>query len=346
MKNKYRHLGQKERDRIFLLLRQGKTQKQIAHLIGRDKSTISRELKRNKHKKFEVYLPDTAERKSFKRNQWNRKERYLDKSPVLREYVLFKLKLGWSPEQIEGRIRNDLGQYLNYESIYQYIYGLAGRKENLRQYLRRSHRIRRKKHGRKHQKGKIPNRIDISLRPKIVGKRRQFGHWEGDSLIFKKHSQCLATQTERKTRLVVALRPKNRTAKERTQIINQWFSRFPQEARMTMTFDNGLEFADHQKITSSLGTKIYFAKPYASWQRGTNENSNGLIRWYLPKNTDLDSLTDDEFDVIIKLINNRPRKCLNFRTANEAFRDEMNKIFNKSKVEFNQLTSHSVALAN
>ncbi len=331
-------------------LRQGKTQKQITNLIGRDKSTISRELRRNEHKKFEVYLPDTAERKAFKRKERGRKKRYLDKEPALREYVLAQLKLGWSPEQIEGRIRSDLKKYLNYESIYQYIYSLEGRKENLRQYLRRAHRIRRRKHGRKHQQGKIPNRIDISLRPKIVEKRRQFGHWEGDSLIFRRHAQCLATQTERKTRLIIALRPQNKTAQERTQIINQWFSRFPKEARMTMTFDNGLEFADHQSIAETLGTKIYFAKPYASWQRGTNENSNGLIRWYLPKNTDLDSLTDDELDAIIELINNRPRKCLNFQTANEVFRDEMNKIFNKSKVEskveFNQLTSHSVALAN
>lgn len=162
MNTKYTHLGQEECDQIFLLLKDGKNQKEIANIMGRDKSTISRELSRNVHQKFNLYLPDTAARKAEKRKEKSRKQRYLDKDSELKQYMLDKLKLGSIRQQIEGRIKMDIGKYLNYESIYQYIYNLAGRKENLRQYLRRAHRIRRKKNGRKHQKGKIRNRVDIS----------------------------------------------------------------------------------------------------------------------------------------------------------------------------------------
>jgi IS30 family transposase len=342
MKTNYTQLEQKERDQIFLLLQEGKTQKEIASIIGRDKSTISRELSRNLHQKFYVYLPDTAQRKTEKRKVQSRKQQYLDRDLELKQYVLTKLKTGWSPEQIEGRIEIDLDKYLNYESIYQYIYSLAGRKENLRQYLRRAHRIRRKKNGRKHHKGKIPNRIDISLRPKDIETRSEFGHWEGDSLIYKRHTQSLATYTERKTRFIVAKKAKDRTAQERVRLTNCYYVQLPPEARRTVTYDNGLEFSAHEEISSTLGIDIYFARPYASWQRGSNENSNGLIRWYLPKDIDLDFLTDEELDAIIKLINDRPRKCLNWKTSSEAFNEEMNKII-KQKSN-NLLTSHSVAL--
>lgn len=349
MAKQYVHLNSEERDRIFWLLGRGQNQKQIAQILGRDKSTIGRELRRNEHQKFETYLPDTAQRKAVKKKEKGRKRRYLDKNLELKEYVLAKLKIGWSPELIEGRIKAEAGQYLNYESIYQHIYSLEGRKENLRQYLRRSHRLRRKKNGRKHQKGKIPNRLDISLRPKIVEKRRQFGHWEGDSVLFRGHRQVLATQTERKTRRVIAFRPRDKSARERTRAISDHFKLLPPQARRTMTFDNGLEFADHQNIAQTIGMKIFFAKPYSAWQRGSNENSNGLIRWYLPRKTDLNSLTDQKIEAIIEMINNRPKKCLGFKTPNEVFAEEMNKIFNpKLKVDLksNSLTHYSVALAN
>lgn len=340
MNTKYTHLLQEEREQIFLLMQNGKNQKQIADIIGRDKSTISRELHRNLHQKFNVYLPDTATRKAQRRQEKSRKRRYLDKDPALKQYTLDKLKLGWSPEQIEGRIKMDIGKYINYESIYQYIYSLTGRKENLRQYLRCAHRTRRKKNGRKHQRGRIPNRVDISLRPKEIEAREEFGHWEGDSLIFNRHKQTLATHTERKTRFIVAIKAKDRTAKERVRLTNAYYSNLPREARKTFTYDNGLEYSEHEEISSLLGAAIYFAKPYASWQRGSNENSNGLIRWYLPKATDLDSLTDEELNAIINLINGRPRKCLNWKTANEAFTEEMNKL------NIQKPTNHSVALVS
>lgn len=341
MSKQYQQLNQKERNMIYLLLRQGKKQKEIAVVLKRDKSTISRELKRNKHQKFDEYLPDTAERKALKKKRTGRKKKYLEKDEELKQYVLARLQKGWSPELIAGRLKSDSDASFNHESIYQYIYSLKGRKQNLRQYLRRAHRIRRKKFGRKHQKGRIPNRIDIVLRPKIVAEKQQFGHWEGDSVLYQGHSQRLSTHNELKTRYLFLFRPEDNTALCRANLINQIFRKLPQPARRTMTFDNGLEFAEHQQVTKTIGMKIYFAKPFCSWQRGANENINGLLRWYLPKDIDLDDLTDEHLQYVANLINNRPRKCLGFKTPAEMFEVEMNKL--KSKGQF---FNHLVALAN
>lgn len=345
----YKQLLQKERDRIFLLKREGKTNTDISKMLGRDKSTIGRELKRNKHKKFNQYLPDTAQRKANKRKKQNRKKNYLEKDAALKEYILFKLNLGWSPELIVGRAKQEIGKIYNHESIYQHIYSISGRKENLRMFLRRAHRIRHKKKGRKHHKGKIPDRIDISLRPKIVEKRRQFGHWEGDSVLYKGHSQNISTNTERKSRYTVILKPKDKSAEEREKILIKHFGKLCQKAKRTMTFDNGLEFANHKNITEKTGMKIYFAKTYSSWQRGTNENRNGIIRWFLPKDTDIKSLTENDLKTVQDLINNRPMKCLNFKTPTEIFNFEMNKLKQKlnrkSKLQTNFIYPQ-VALAN
>lgn len=231
MTNKYKQLSQKERDQIFLLKQAGKSNTDIAKILGRDKSTIHRELTRNKHKKFNQYLPDTAQRKANRRKKQGRKRNYLEKDPELKIFVLTQLKLGWSPELITGRIK-----YYNKESIYQHIYSLAGRKENLRQYLRRSHRIRHKKNGRKHHKGKILNRIDIALRPKIVENRKQFGHWEGDSVLYRGHSQNVSTLIERKSRYIIISRPRDKSARERSSMVSGNFKSMPQEAKRTMTF--------------------------------------------------------------------------------------------------------------
>lgn len=344
MSKQYKQLNQEERDQIYLLLRRGKRQLEIALALKRDKSTISRELDKNKHRKFNEYLPDTAQRKSSKKKTKGRKQRYVDKYPEVKDYVLAKLRLGWSPEQISGRMPRNIGHYLNQESIYQYIYSLPGRKQNLKQYLRRAHRIRHRKKGRKHQKGKIPNRVDIALRPKEVD-RLTFGHWEGDTMYYRGHRQTLATHLERRTGKILAARPFDKSALARSQAMIDKFAALPQTARKTMTLDNGPENSDHQRITEQTGTQIYFAKPYASYQRARNENGNGLIRWYLPKTTNLDDFTEQQIDDIIGLINNRPRKRFGFLTPNEVFEIEMNKLKFKGQ-NFNHSFSHSVALAN
>jgi len=344
MSKQYKQLNQEERDQIYLLLRQGKKQIEIANALKRDKTTISRELSRNKHKKLNEYLPDTAQRKSNRKKKTSRKQSYVDKHPVVKKYILEKLELGWSPEQIEGRMLMEIGYYLNYESIYQYIYSLPGRKQKLKQYLRRAHRVRHKKQGRKHQKGKIPNRVDIALRPKEVDKLA-FGHWEGDTMYYQGHQQTLATHLERRTGKILVARPANKSAPSRSRVMIDNLADLPQPARKTMTLDNGLENSDHQRITKRTGTQIYFAKPYASYQRARNENGNGLIRWYLPKTANLDNFSNKQIYDIIELLNNRPRKRHNFLTPNEMFKIEMNKLKLKGQ-KFNHSFSRSVALAN
>jgi len=344
MSKQYKQLNQEERDQIYLLLRQGKRQLEIALALKRDKSTIGRELGKNKHRKFNEYLPDTAQRKSAKKKAKGRKQRYIDKYPEAKDYVLAKLQLGWSPEQIAGRMFRDIGRYLNQESIYQYIYSLPGRRQNLKQYLRRAHRVRQKQRGRKHQKGKIPNRVDIALRPKEAS-ALAFGHWEGDTMYYRGHQQTLATHLERRTGKILAARPSDKSAPARSQAMIGKFAALPQTARKTMTLDNGLENSDHQRITMRIGMKIYFAKPYASYQRARNENGNGLIRWYLPKTTNLDDFTERQINDIIELINNRPRKRFGFLTPNEVFEIEMNKLKSKDR-NFNHSFNLSVALAN
>ncbi len=327
MKKKYNQLSQKERDQIFLLNKQGLTNVDIAKRLGRDKSTIGREIRRNTHQRFHQYLPDTAQRKADKRKTLNRKQRYVDKQPKLKKKIINRLQKGWSPDLIAGRLKELKELCLNQESIYQFIYSLAGRKDNLRQYLRRAHRIRRTKAGRKHRQDyRIPNRTDITKRPKFIDKRTQFGHWEGDNVVYNRHRRALSTSVERKTRKVIISKSRDLTAKEKSRILIRRFKTLPPLARRTMTYDNGKEAVAHETVTDAIGIKFYFAKTYASWQRGTNENRNGLVRFYLPRDTDLDQLSRQQVKRVENLINNRPVKLLGYKTPNEAFEFELNKL--------------------
>ena len=326
----YKQLGEKERDRIYLLKEKGLTNVEIANRLSRDKSTIGREIKRNSHRKFHQYLPDTAGRKVEKRKKLNRKDRYLDKQPQLKRKILYHLKRGWSPDLIAGRLKELEDSYLNQESIYQFIYSLAGRKANLRQYLRRTHRVRHHKKGRKHRtETKIPNRTDITKRPRFIEKRRQFGHWEGDNVVYDRHRSALSTSVERKTRKVIITKPRNLTAEEKSRILIKRLRPLPEQARRTMTYDNGKEAARHEAVTGAIGMKFYFAKTYSSWQRGSNENRNGLVRYYLPRDTELSQLTARQIQRVENLINDRPVKLLGYKTPNEAFAIEMNKLKSK-----------------
>ena len=323
----YKQLGQKERDQIYRLKEKGKSDSDIAKRLGRDKSTIGRELKRNIHRKLYEYLPDTAQRKADKRKALGRKMRYVVKRPSLKNKIVKLLKKGWSPDLIAGRLVRNGETSLNQESIYQFIYSRGGRKLNLRQYLRRAHRIRRKKNGRKHRKeSRIPNRVGIEKRPKTVEKRKQFGHWEGDNVVYNRHRRALCTTVERKTRKVMVFRPRNLTAIAKANYTIRRYRSLPAKAKRTMTYDNGLEAAAHEAVTAAIGMKHYFAKTYASWQRGTNENRNGLVRFYLPKDIDLDTISSAGIKRVENQINNRPMKCLKYQTPNEAFVIEMNKL--------------------
>lgn len=317
---KYNHLTLVERDVITTMLSEKHNLCEIAKSLGRSKSTISRELKLNSSPEYKLYLSHRAHLRAVQRRKEASRRPRLKNNQIL-SYVTSKLKEGWSPEQIAGRICIDhKGLYISREAIYQYIYHpeTPGRKD-LIGCLRRAHRKRKTRGiGRKERKTRIPNRIPIDLRPPSVEKRKHYGHWEADSLVSRKSLVALNSLVERKSRLLMITKLRRKSADATCKAIVNRLKDLPKKARRTLTLDNGTENAMHEKITSSIGIKCFFTHPYCSWERGTNENLNGLIRWYLPKGTDFSNISDEQIEHIEYLINNRPRKCLGFKKPTEV----------------------------
>jgi IS30 family transposase len=320
MGKNYKHLSRDERVAISIMLKDSKNLSEIARALGRNKGTISREIERNsspKHNHYQMpWVHITAERRSYRTH----------KRPRLRNeqiavYVRSKLKEGWSPEQISGRIGIDCpGLSISHEAIYQYVYSFGRKRcKEFTVHLRCKHPRRWKKRmGRRCCKPKIVNRISIEERPPNVETRHQFGHWEGDTIVSMKSAGTLSCLVERKSRLLLLTKLHKRTSDNVSKSIISRLCSFPQHARRTLTLDNGSENAGHENITESINVKCFFAHPYASWERGTNENTNGLIRWYLPKGTDFSKIPAEQIALIESLINNRPRKCLGYKTAIEV----------------------------
>lgn len=320
MPKQYKHLSQDEREIIANLLSGGSSLGEIAKAVGRDRSTISRELNRNSPPERRRYVPCRAHARACERKTNANKHERL-KNDLVRQYVKDGLIKGWSPEQIAGRIRIDHpGQTINHETIYQYIYHPQNpNRLEMIQLLRRAHKKRRNKGiGRKVRKATIPNRIPLDARPKSVENRHQSGHWEGDSLVSRKSKAALNTLVERKSRLVLITKLLRKSADETNRAVIERLKKFPTKGRQTLTLDNGTENAKHEALSTRLGIKCYFARPYASWERGTNENANGLIRWYLPKGTDFRKITPEQIARIEYLLNSRPRKCLGYKTPSEV----------------------------
>ncbi len=320
MGKQYGHLSIYERERIAQLRNEGIVLSEIARQLGRDKGTISRELKRNGTLLYKSYTPCRAQNRSEERRRAaSRRERLRDET--IRQYVHEKLFSGWAPEQISGRLPLDhRGLSISPEAIYQYVYDAKTQdRQELIACLRRSHKKRKQRTvGRKQKKTKIPNRVSIEDRPQSVEGRRTYGHWEGDSMISRKSTAALNSLTERKCKITLLTRMKRKGAKETSDAVIKRLGALPQKFRRTLTFDNGTENAGHETITEEIGVKCYFAHPYASWERGTNENANGLVRWYFPKGTDFAKITDAQIALVESLLNNRPRKCLGFRTPIEV----------------------------
>ena len=324
----FTQLTEADRMQLYTLLGQGQTQKYAAYVLGCDPSTISRELARNKNEKLDEYLPDTAERKAQLRKKTVRKRRYTDKLPKLKKQIRKMLiDKQWSPEIISRKLK---GVAYSHESVYQYIYSLEGRQDNLRQYLRQAHRIRLKMRGRRSRKTKILFRVGIEKRPDHIDNRRQFGHWEHDSVLYQGSSQVVATMQERKTRKLEVVKQSDKSAKTRRITVNRRFAQRPRAARRTMTFDNGTENAEHHRMAKTLGLKTYFTDTHSPWQKGSLENVHTLLRWFLPKGTDMNTVSQAELDRIVNKINNRPRKCLGWKTPNQAYKIEMDKIRKKT----------------
>jgi len=324
----YSHLSQKERDHIYILKQEGLKNRAIANILKRHPATISREIKRNSTsikkrynnspKKKKYYLPDRANEK-YKQRRRDSKYTFPLKDPWTYRYVIKNLKTGLSPETISGVLKFKYNVSISHETIYLFIYSKRVKKLELWQYLRRAHKKRRKWNGRKGKRMRIPNRRDIKLRPKDVETRKVFGHWEGDSIIGIGKGAALHTEVERMSRKVFIRKKIRKTAKETKRVMINIYKSLPEQVRKTTTVDNGSEFTEHEDVTKETGVIVYCATPYRSCERGTNENTNGLIRWYFPKKTNFNEISEKEIQKIENILNNRPRKCLGYRTPNEVF---------------------------
>jgi len=312
----YKHLNIDERESILKMRSEQKNLTHIAESIGRNTGTISRELSRNLSSTGE-YKPHLAQRYYSKRRDASKEPYRLEKDRKLRRYIRKKLKQYWSPEQIVGVLRRNRKIDVSLVTIYSWIKRDKGEGGKLYKFLRQGHRKRRKKRGSLNNQGQIPDRRPIGERPKAVGNREELGHWEGDTVVGKSHGSFVATHVERKSRYLLVGRTDDKSADSMNATTQQLFRKIPRAKRKTMTFDNGKEFAGFKEMEKSVGFRCYFADPYSSWQRGTNENTNGLLRQFFPKGTDFNEISEEEIDKAAALLNNRPRKCLNYRTPHE-----------------------------
>ena len=323
MGKQYNQLNLEEREQLHLLIWDKLSIRKIAKIMGRSPSTISREIERNTPPIHRQYTPHLAQAKYHERKVRVRQRPRL-KDPLIIEYLIEKLQINWSPELIAGRwSKEHLELPISHEAIYQYIYTVANpRDENdLRKYLRRKHKRRRRKYILfKTERTTIPERIGIEMRPLAVEDRKQYGHWEGDSVLSKQEQKvCLRTLVERKSRYLCVTKIERKTAELASQATIDLLGRYPKSMRRTLTQDNGTENAGHKIITKIIGTKCFYANPYHSFERGTNEQTNGLIRQYFPKGTDFATISETEIKKVEYLLNNRPRKVLNYYTPQEVF---------------------------
>jgi transposase, IS30 family len=308
----YKQLTREQRYHLYGLMKAGLNQTRMAALLVCHKSTISRELRRNRGDKG--YRPYQADELAYDR----RCEAYRSRiSWQTWQQVERLLRQQWSPEQISGRLKLEQQPRVSHESIYLYIYADKRRGGTLHQQLR-SQKKQRKRYSGYIRRGQIPNRTSIDKRPQIVARKGRFGDWEADTIIGARHKRGILSAVERKSKLTRLRRLQTKAAAEMKDVSVALLG--PLAARVhTITVDNGKEFCEHEQIAAGLQARIYFAHPYASWERGLNENTNGLVRQYFPKKYDFAKITDSELQRVEDLLNNRPRKTLGYRTPNEVF---------------------------
>ena len=318
---KYGRFSLEEREELSRGLAEGDSLHQIALRLGRYPSTLSREINRNAYD-ADSYRAVLANRETQARRAI--RKRKLDQYPRLREYVFAKLALRWSPEQIAQVLRQDFprdeAMQISHESIYDYLYVLprGELKKTLVGYLRQERKARKKRTSLKEQRGKIPEMISIEERPAEVARRSVPGHWEGDLLMGKDHKSALGTLVERKTRWVYLVPLKQKDARCVRKSFAKAITRLPKSLRKSMTYDQGKEMAEHQMFTKETKVKVFFAHPGSPWERGTCENTNGLIRQFFPKGTDFNKVPLREVRWAENLLNERPRKALGFMTPKET----------------------------
>jgi len=309
--NHYRQLAYEQRYQIYFMLRMGISQTEIAKDIGVHRSTISRELHRNRGGRG--YRPIQANEIALNRRN---KARYRIKLEIW-DWIDQMIRMDWSPEQISGRLKCREGVQISHEWIYQHIYEDKRNNGDLYRHLR-CQKKRRKRYGSYDRRGKLSNRVSIDQRPAEVETRQRLGDWEADTMIGRRHKQALVTLVERKSRFVLLHKVEQRTAEAVENTIKHLLGPWTHDV-ITITADNGKEFANHERIAEILNTNFYFAHPNAAWERGSNENINGLIRQYFPKKHFFENITNEHTELVMSLLNNRPRKCLGFLTPFEVF---------------------------
>jgi transposase, IS30 family len=319
---KYHRLTFKKRVAIYYLTRQCCTQREIARQLDVSPSTISRELKRNQPGKH--YFPEAAHHNAQAR--CFKQTRKIDQSGILRRVIFNALRRQWSPEQISAYLKktyDDKAMQVAPETIYTYLYVLPRgelRKE-LMSHLRQG-RTKRQKRGKGNTAhAPIPDIISIQERPIEVEDRSIPGHWEGDLIVGNQHKTALGTLVERTTRTTLLIKLKDRDATSVRMAFARRIKCLPKQMKLSMTYDRGGEMAQHRLFTKETKVKVYFADPYSPWQRGTNENTNGLIRQYFPKGTDFSTVSAGQIRRVQDLLNSRPRKVLNWKSPCEAMRE-------------------------
>ena len=322
----YTHFRVEEREIIQSGLWAKRSIRSIAEELCRSPSSVAREIRRNLPHELVVYTPRLAHQRALKKRKCRGRTLRL-RSGLIRRYVRERLRMRWSPEQISGRMKLDLGESVSHEAIYQFVYAqyrigspdLRTHGEDLRVYLRRRRRRRVPKGLRRCQRVLKPKGISIEERPAIVDERKRVGDWEGDSVESKDHGPGLNTVVERKVGLLFMTKLKGKTSAATVEAMRRRFSDVPERFKQTVTLDNGPENSDHASIKQKTGLTCFSAHPYSSHERGTNENTNGLIRDYFPKKTDFSMIPDEMIRFVENEINSRPRKRLNWKTPLEAW---------------------------
>lgn len=311
----YKQLTQEQRYQISAFLKAGFSKAAIAGELGVHPTTIGRELRRNLGERG--YRPKQAQQKAQLRRQAKHNAKRI--TPQTWQQVEAFLRQDWSPEQISGYLKKHNLATLSHERIYQYIYADQAQGGEWHTHLR-CRKKRRKRYGSPSRRGQIPNRKSIEQRPPIVDEKSRLGDWEADTIIGKAHHQALVSLTERKSKLILLAKVERKTEALVKSAMVDLLKPLADKVH-TITSDNGKEFAAHQEIAKAIGADFYFAHPYASWERGVNENSNGLVRQYFPKGSDFSAITQAEIDLVMARLNHRPRKTLGYQTPNEVFFD-------------------------
>jgi IS30 family transposase len=314
-----------ERNVIYIMQRQGYSNAEIARCLGRHRSTIGRECRRNLSYEG-PYNPSTAQALANCRRRAHLRRPKTGHRRLM-SYVAERLQKHWSPEQIAGRLSACApsalkGLTISHTTIYRWIWSDPQRARQFRPFLRIARKPRRKPYGKPSRQGRIPGKRSIDERPQQANERQRLGDWEGDTIVGKGRKGYLLTCVDRASRYLIARKVKTCAAEPVAERLKQTIGKLPSSKRHSLTLDNGREFARPAELEHKLSVKIFFAHPYHAWERGTNENTNGLLRQYLPKDSDLSILTENQLRCHVSALNHRPRKCLGFQSSFEVFHNK------------------------